>query len=271
MNAVTQHIKWARVAYQPIDAQAAFARLAVANPTTGGLTGAEQVQCAVYLAMLRDLCAANDPVTGPSARIAAWDSMGAPIGFFELSYSGSTSLAHKLDAEKAHGLLVVGDAPFSRFATSEAVFADGTRVTKWGKKLALACDEIAIRIAKGEEEADAPPLATDTVLPIAAVIVIVTGAALAVIGAVAAWRVLDPDFRRDALLVKTAAESYGSRLGVYKATGVMPAPSAVEQAAIPAVESMAKTRATTDWLWGAGIAGGLIVGTVVSVAVAGRK
>lgn len=270
-NGFSQRVQWARVDYSPELAQAALGALIVAPEIKGpGLSAGDSVQVATYLAMLRDVVASFDMNRGgPYVRLALYKDGKA---WRMVEFTGAQqALADEMRSKGLVGALVVGDAPF---IPPHVRLPDGwTPVPNWGRKLALALDETLIRIGKAEMGPDVPvgfAEVTPVVLPIAlgTVAVIVTGAALAIIGSVAAWRYLDPDFRRDSLLVRQAAENYAQRLSIFKDTGNMPPPSDNEKNAVTTVESMAKSRATTEWAWVGAIAGGLMVGSVATVAIA---
>lgn len=269
MNEFSQRLQWARVEYDPGVAQAVFARLSAfggssdSNPLSG-MTGSESVQVAAYLAALRDMVASWDTKTGgPYVTMAMFrDGRGEKVlAGTTKSLAGYFTQGTPKDATFTP---IVGDAPFRSFAMAAS---DKNPTDHWGKKLALACDELLQRFGKSEQGGDVPPQMMPTALPLVPLVVIVTGAALAVIGSVAVWRFLDPDLRRDMVVVEQAARSYAERLGVWKTTGTMPPPSPAEEDALSTVESMAKSRGQSDWLWGAGIAGGITLAALVSVAI----
>lgn len=270
MGEIAQHVLWARVAYQPLAAQAALAGLAMAPETQGpGLNAGDAVQVAVYLATLRDVVASYDPISGgPVATIAVYTKDGAPVCLYETSADGAVALSQKMSAVGNYGIYVVGGAPLRNTGPTGPV-------PKWGKKLALALDEVLAKIGSAEQGPTQPVGFVNTlnvVLPaLAPLAVIVTGAALSVIGVVAVWRYLDPDFRRDALLVKQAAVDYAGRLQIFKDTGAMPPPSQNEVSATSTVEAMAKSRSGTEWMWGAGIAGGVTLVALASAVIGNGK
>ena len=271
-NGFSQRVQWARVDYSAQLAQAALSALIVAPEVKGpGLSAGDSVQVATYFALLRDVVASYDVRKGgPHAKIALYDKAGKPYRLIEFVGKQET-LADEMAKKGLVGALVVGDAPFGN---PHVTLPDGwTPVPHWGRKLALALDQTLIQISKAEEGPNIPAGFAEiipAVFPIAlgAVAIIVTGAALSIISSVAAWRYLDPDLRRDSLLVRQAAENYAQRLSIYKDTGNMPPPSENETKAIDTVEKMASSRSTTEWGWVAAIAGGLAVGSVATVAIA---
>lgn len=278
-NLVKQQIMWARVSYTPVAAQAALAALALSPEAHGpGLSAGDAVQVAAYLATLRDVVATFNPMTGgPGAQILEYDKSNKQVCIYNVNAQQAVDVEDHITSKGNRGVLLVGDAEFYGWSTQPATRADGIQVgpvDAWGKKLALALDQVLEKIGSAEQGPNIPvgmAQAVNAAIPLAALAVVVTGAALAIIGAVAAWRYLDPDFRRDALAIKTAAENYAQRLNIMTTTGQMPPPSENEKSAAQAVESYAKERSTTDWLWGAGIFVGLIGGTLISVKIAGSK
>jgi hypothetical protein len=196
--------------------------------------------------------------------MAAFSKDGSPDRLLE---GNNAYIGQKFDELSTSGYkftAIVGDAPFLKTATRAQDF---NPTNGWGRKLALAIDEVLQRLGKSEQGGDAPVFPSAVALPMLPIIVIVTGAAIAVIGSVAVWRFLDPDLRRDVVLVEDAARNYAERLGLWKTTGTMPPPSESEKAALSTVESLAKSRSGSDWMWGAGIAGGITLAAVVSVAI----
>jgi hypothetical protein len=229
------------------------------------MTGADSVHVAAYLAGLRDLCASWDTKTGgPWVTLAAFSKDGAPERMVEGS---NLYIERQFTALAKSGysfIPIVGDAPFLKTATRAQNF---NPTSGWGRKLALAIDEVQQRIGRSEQGGDVPAQMSPAVFRAVPLVVIVTGAAIAVIGSVAVWRFLDPDLRRDIVMIEDAARNYATRLGLWKETGTMPPPSVAEQEALSTVESLAKARSGSDWLWGAGIAGGITLAAVVSVAI----
>lgn len=274
MSEFTQRLQWARVEYTPEAAELAFGKLAMVNVPDAmggpGLKGSDTVQVATFFAALRDVCASYDLKSGgPVSSIAAFKADGESIGVLEGGPEYMRRKTTELLKEKNVGMMaILGDAPFRATATHAY---DWNPTPAWGKKLALSIDELLTRMGKSEQGGEVPPafMAADFVtvaFPIP-LLVIVTGAALAVIGSVAVWRYLDPDLRRDVLVVKQAAEGYAMRLGIWKQTGTMPPPSAVESDALETVERLSKARASTDWIWGVGLFGGIALAALASVAI----
>jgi hypothetical protein len=262
MGEFSQRLMWARVDYSAPAANAAWGILRAAPEIQGpGLNQADAVQAVTDAAVLRDLVGAWG-----CAHLVAFDSDGNPLGeFFPVSREETQTIAAKLATLNASAYYVVGDLGLSE---PKAIRGKSGVIAKWGPQLALALDQTCIEIAKAKQGPDIPIGAVSTAnmmgLPIGAVAIVVTGAALAVIGGIAAWRYLDPDFRRDAALIRNAAENYAKRLDFFEKTGAMPAPSQTELEAVPAVQAMAAKRESTDWTWAGIIAGGLTGGALLS-------
>lgn len=259
MSELSQRLQWARVDYSATLAQTAWALLRNAPEIRGpGFTQADAVQAVTELAMLRDLVAGWN-----YARIAEFSPDGRHELWTAYGRRGVADLVAQIERRGNAAMPVVGDAPF--VAPPEAVRASDP-AKRWGQKLALALDEVMMRIGKAELGPNIPlggqQVADLVALQLALIAVIVAGAALSVIGSVAAWRYLDPEFRRDALLVREAAENYAQRLDIFERTGDMPPPSDVENQAVRSVETMAAAREKTDWLTGGLVAGGITVGFV---------
>lgn len=140
----------------------------------------------------------------------------------------------------------------------------------WGRQLALAIDRTIEQIAKAKTAAGAPAGFGSLTVPIASpalVAIIVGGAALAVIGTVAAWRYLDPGLRTRIAEVRAAAKSYQDRLRVKNETGTMPPPSPIETSNADAVATAAGEREKSDWLWGAAAVGGITGGSLLTAVI----
>ena len=261
---------WAAVGHVDGQAGATWAALASqANVTARGpgLSQGEAVQVALELAALRDLCAAWG-----FARVAAFPKPGATVdpaqpryvethGLEELNATADRMAKAGLDAT-----FVVGLAPFIEVPNA-------LPVPSWGRLLALALDGLMVTIGTAEQGPAEQARVTPGFLPAAVIplVVIVTGAALSIIGTVATWRYLDPDVRRDGLVIRQAATDYAQRLVVYQQSGTMPPPSTLETGALETVQRLAAARATTDWTWAAVVAGGVTVGTLVLGIVANRR
>jgi hypothetical protein len=270
-NGFSQKVQWARVDYNAQIAQAAFTTLMVAPEVKGpGLSAGDAVQVVTYLSVLRDVVASYDTRRGgPYAKIALYDGDGKPYRLVD--FVGKVGA---LDAEMGkkglYGAMVVGEAPF---LNPHVDVISWTPIPGWGRKLALALEGTIIGISNAEQGPDIPAGFAEiipAILPavLAPVAIIVTGAAIAVIGSVAAWRYLDPDFRRDSTLIRVAAEDYAKRLSIFQDTGNMPPPSENEQKAVDTVEKMASARSNSDWIWAVALAGGLALGSVATVAIA---
>lgn len=263
MSEFSQRLMWARVDYSAPLAQTSWGILRAAPEIQGpGVNQADAVQLVTDMAVLRDVVGA----WGCSHVVAFDRATGAPVGeFFPLSRAETDELATRLEKAGAGAYYVVGDLGLSE---PKIIRGRSGVMANWGPQLALALDQLCIEIAHAKQGPDIPIGAMSTAnmmgLPVAAVAIIVTGAALAVIGGIAAWRYLDPDFRRDAALIRSAAEDYAKRLDTFERTGAMAPPSQNELNAVPAVKAMADKRQGTDWTWAGIIAGGLTGGALLS-------
>jgi hypothetical protein len=261
MGELAQRTKWARVDFDASAGRAAFALL---EGPAGGLTQNQAVQLVTWLAGLRDRIAAPG-----FAQIATWNAAGQSMGLREaFGTAGVQAVLADVKARHLSALYVAGDKPFFQPHAPDGPLHDNPRL---GIKYATALDNIMVRIGKAEQGGEVPATVQLGQWQIAALVaVVVTGAALAVIGTVAAWRYLDPDFRRDALIVHDAAQLYSARLDVFERTGQMPEPSELETQAGPTVERLASERSKTGWIVGAAVGGGVLAGTVILGLVSGR-
>jgi hypothetical protein len=261
MGELYNRTAWAAVEVVAGQATAAWNGLAAQATVTDrgpGLNQADAVQVAAELAALRDLVAAwgyaqvvGFPTGAPL--VASQARLVETFGVTQLEDTANKMAQAGLDAT-----FLVGDAPFIG--------------EKWGRQLALALDRLLVVIGSAEQGPSEQAHVVPGFLPAAVLplIVIVTGAALSIIASVATWRYLDPDVRRDGLLVRQAAEDYAARLQTFSKTGSMPAPSETEKSAVGTVERLAAARGGTDWGMGAAIAGGMTAG-VLLLGVLGRR
>ncbi|MHC4218174.1 MAG: hypothetical protein ACYSU7_06915 [Planctomycetota bacterium] len=249
--------KFARVEFDASSAGAVFSKLvgwaamAGAGPDKGpGLTQNESVQFAAQLASLRTAIARS----GKSIELAAYDGENR---FVRTLIATPES---ELDPD-LHYFPIVGTDPVPA--------ANGGELGKrWGADLVLAIDRLLAQIAKSERAGEAPagygaapmPGIMPAALPVAAIAVLVGGAAVAVIGTAAVWRYLDPEVRTRAAAVTSAAQSYQARILAAQTTGVMPPPSPIEVATAEIVQKAAGEQRTRYYLYGAaalaGIGGG---------------
>lgn len=222
-----------------------------AGDPSAGLAEADAVQLATGLSVLRSI------VSQPygAGLFATYDQKGRFLGE---RFADSA----QLQAWYEKGITptaVVGDNALSPNPAGEGVPAD------WSRQLALACDQCNHMVAKARTGPNiGGPIVASPVLALPAMTVIVTGAAVAVIGATAAWRYLDGEARAQIAAVEKAAEAYQARLEVYQSTGAMPPASEMETAAAGVVKTLSDKRRANRWYWaGAAVAGGgvAIVGT----------
>lgn len=153
---------------------------------------------------------------------------------------------------------VVGDAPYNYIAPGGKGLPEN-----WGLLLGVACDYVLgkVRTAKRSSEI---PLGWSMMVPTALgggiVAIIVGGAAVAIVGAVAAYRYLDPDARAAMATVATAAQLYQARLEVLKKTGKLPDPSPIETSQAEAIKKLAGKGSANGWMLGGAVLGGLAGG-----------
>lgn len=203
-----------------------------------GVTQEDAVQLVGQLAMQRD---AAQLATRDRMRVAVYDSSGRFLGISTTSAS-KPGMPADVRAGGATMLPLVGDAP---------LVGD-----PWARDLADAIDNVTRAIARAKT-ATKPPVGGAPIvpagLPLAAAI-LVGGAAVAVIGSVAAWRYLDPELRRDTAAIGAAATAYTDRLRTAAQTGTMPGPSEIEKSVAERVRARASSERTTGLLVGGGIA-----------------
>ncbi|HXS82637.1 MAG TPA: hypothetical protein VN896_07930 [Methylomirabilota bacterium] len=268
MSELGQRLRWARVDYSATIAESAWGLMSHAPEIRGpGLTQADAVQVVTELAALRDLVGSWN-----IARVAEFFPGGGSKLWTAYGRRGLSELVADIERRGSRAMPVVGDAPLVQFGAG--VFGGSTDVTatnpttNWGPNLALALDQVMVGIGKAELGPNIPiggqQVADLVALQLAFLAVIVAGAALSVIGSVAAWRFLDPEFRRDATIVRQAAQNYAQRLDQFEKTGTMPPASDIEQQAAPTVLDLAKQRSGSGWLMGGLVAGGLGVGFVLA-------
>lgn len=257
----TEPGRLARVEYDQASADAAFAGLRVAPEVKGpGLSQADAVQCATQLAVLR-----SGVTNGGRGPIAVFDAQGRFLRMVEV-IADRRGLADELVRRGERVVFVVGKQG------TPLIHADpGQGVPKnWGLVLALALDRQCRVIADAEMGPNVPIGFADlreTFFPGVPAILLVAGAALSVIGAVAAWRYLDPDARREMLEVREAARHYSERLHIFEQTGRMPAPSDIEKATAGRAERAASEEKGGDWGVGVAIGGGFAAGTLLAGAL----
>lgn len=134
----------------------------------------------------------------------------------------------------------------------------------WGITIALACERAIDAIADSQRSAELPlgysAFGVPAALPLPLAAVIVGGVAASVVGAVAAWRYLDPEARHQLAAIEAASVAYRTRIAAWRETGTMPEVTAIEQTTAEAVTKLASKTRTSGWLIGAGVAGGVALG-----------
>ena len=268
MGELAYHLMWARVDYSGSLSAQAWEALKHAPPEGAGLAQADAVQVVAALAALRDLVAA--PFYQKAIEFDPRPSVPRFVEIHEAWGLEAAAALRQAVADRGNRLVqVVGEAPWAPH------LAPDDPLPRWGQKLGLALETVQLRMAK-QKTGPAIPFSAEPawflgIPPVAMVAVIVAGTALAVIGAIAAWRYFDPDFRTAALMVRQAADDYAQRLEVYKQGQPMPPPSQIELDAAPTIQKMAAERSGTGWAWGLGIAGGLTALAVGASALANRE
>jgi hypothetical protein len=241
----------------------------VSPPDAAGWTQGDAVQACAQLAILRDNAAA-----WRLQRIAAFEEGGGyrvrPLYVRTRTAIGRAEvgqIASALFTEGLGGFYRYGDAPFYAPAVEPGAGLDDD----WSYQLARAADRVLVLVGDAKHGPEAPAraqLGAVFVLgPAMPVAIIVAGAALAVIGVTAAWRYLDPETAKAALVVRAAAEAYTERLSLWEETGTMPPPSALELAAADTVQRLAKERGSSALWFGLSVAGGLTAGTLAAAAI----
>lgn len=234
-----------RLTFHPHHASLAWELLerAPAQSSTG-INGTDLAQMIAELAILRDAVTAR-------SRDALYDADGA--------YLGTVRPTEKTPKRATLRIPISGDGPLYQRSVGGAGLPDD-----WGRKIALAIDGVLSKIPdlpQGTDvEGEQVRLAA---LPLLGLAVIVAGMAATAMGSIAAWRFFDPDVRSLALSVRQAARDYAARLRVLRETGTLPAPSPTELAAKKAIEGASSEDAKSGWLWGAGVAGGVLAVTLI--------
>lgn len=183
-------------------------------------------------------------------------------GKFAGIYEGSaSSLAKKLEGRpELAATLIVGNGPLA-----SPVPGGGELGDDWGPQLARAIDAETIAIADMPRGADVPlgfGSITKTIAAPVVVGIIVGGAAIAVIGGIAAWRYFDPEHRSYVSGLNAAAKAYDARIQTFKATGKMPDPTPTEVSMAKQIQEQAKKEQNKSVLMALGIAGGITLGAV---------
>jgi len=238
----------------------------------------DAVQLAAQLAVLRDGTQWGRTVS------AAWYDGGTFLG---VTPALTTAEFWRRRKRGQTPMQIWGDAPWH--ATPEA---DVNLPPGYGRRLGLACDWAIHQIASAKRVA--PPAGTGasysvaglaagsnildggpgwrdggTVFAGAPVVaaIIVAGAAVAVVGGVAAWRYFDPEVRREQARIAGAAAAYRERIRAWQDTGTMPPASDVERLPenVATVEAAANAASGAAWKWGLGVT----LGTVAVAAAYG--
>jgi hypothetical protein len=258
--------RYARVTYNPAAAEIVAAKLTgwaamgAASPEQGpGLTQDETVQFVADLAVLRHFAACGRN----RVKWAVYDAAGS---FLRIEWS--RDFAELGEGETA--LPVVGDEapPPAGMARDYPAARDPTPT--WPRDLTLAIDALLREIKGAEVAGSIPPgygfealpggpggEAIQSAWPIAAIAIVVGGAAVALIGKDAVWRYFDPTVRNHAASLRSAAKAYQMRLEVQEQTGVMPAASSIETSNAATVGELAKGQSRRYWGYGAAALAGL--------------
>lgn len=249
---------FAIVDWRPGAGQEAIAQAMV----RGGMTGSQTVQFAADLAYTRDfvLWEAAEPDT------IVFDADGRFRGMIQgVASTGVEALAGRTDREQVDAYKFV---PIYGAAPMRSAPHDTGMGRDWPKHLALAIDSVLREIPRlqiGE-----PPAGEFSLLPAIPVLVAVAGAAIAVVGSVAAWRYFDPNTVTRTAAIAAASDAYAARLLVQRETGTLPPPGPLETEAAAVVEEAADQGSRDALLVGGGVAGGLAIGSVALAALRGR-
>lgn len=228
-----------------------------------GVTQGDAVQLATHLAVLRN--AVTYRRRGPAARYVVAGGEYQGTVFASKRGSEIDLVAEHVKAQQAVYPIVGDERLYDPWPGS----GPKGKPNGWGPLLALALDNATRRLATAER-ADAPPPgygAIAVLLPPLAIGIIVGGVAVTVIGAVAAWRYLDPDARKAIAITDAASKAYSERLAQAEVTGIMPPASPIEEQALPAITDLAATEAKRDWIIGGAIVGGIVVTAIGGAAV----
>ncbi len=241
----------ALVEYDPMSAEAAFAALRMLPAVKGpGLSQGDAIQVVTQLSVLR-----NQVVD--VARFALFTKTA------QLS-EVVTPITEKQIAEVGDWPAITGGAviPIAGGDDLRNAQPGGVGLPKsWGSDLALSLDRLMQKIADAEKGPNIPVGFSEAqksfalALPIVAVIV--AGVAVATIASVSAWRYLDPSTRLAITQVKEAGQNYRDRIQVFNDSGKMPPPSDAEIQAKAIVAQLSGERRKHDWIYGAGIGGGV--------------
>lgn len=253
----------ALVDYDQASADAAFAALRTLPELKGpGLSQADAVQVVTQLAGLRNsVC--------PYSIYAIYEQDGTFSGVREVWDAEDEAIIKKAADAGKRVVNITGSGPlYSAMPGGEGLPDD------WGPELALALDQCIQIIADAEKGPNIPvgfrDIAKQVAVPLPIVAVIVTGVAVAVITSVATWRYLDPKARAAITQVREASRHFSQRLEHKRQTGETIPPSDVEKAAAAVVKELSDERSGHEWLWGAGIAGG-VLGVTLLAAWLGRQ
>ncbi len=214
-----------------------------------GLSQEDSIQAATDLAILR-----HTALFGDVGHFAFYDARGAFMGD---AWGRGSEMTMPEGASSA--VAIVGDEPIR----TNMPDANGELGPGWNAELALAIDRV-LKGLKGASQGASIPEGFGTIgLPVLApalVAIIVGGAAVGIIGSVAAWRYLDPQLRAQLAAVRAAASAYQLRVETWKATGTMPGPSPIELANADAVRATGAQGSSDAWIIAGAAVGGLVLG-----------
>lgn len=243
-------LRYARVNAKVGFAQAVAVKLAVADKLSigkgPGLSQDEATQVVADLAWARDVV-----MYGRPARVAAFKD-------------GRLVSSDYYRAEADENVPMVGDAPKRQIVPPSPGLPDD-----WGITLSNACDRVLGMVAAAETSSQIPigySLPIPAAFPVVAGL-IVGGLAVTVIGAVAAWRYLDPQARTSLALVEASSTAYRSRIASFAETGKMPPASELEQNTAAMVKELAEKGRSAGFLSGALVAGGALAAIGAGVAI----
>lgn len=223
-------------------------------PNPGGTVAKDDlVQLATGMALFRD---SNMIGARGLARVACFDKSGSLISVVSVDPNDP-----KLPKACTSYYTIAGDGPIVSVKGGTGLPDD------WGAQLARATDNCLRRVAASKQTDGAGGgLVTPVLAPVVAAI-IVGGAALAVVGGVAAWRWLDPELRRDVAQTQVAASQFSARLQALRETGTLPPPGPMETSVAKRIATLSSDESKRGLLLGVGIAGGSAAALGIGYAI----
>lgn len=248
--------RMARVTYIPSHADWLVSRVvgwaSMGDPIARGpgLDQGDAVQFVTHMAYLQSACA-----SGIEPYQQAWYRSDG-------SFAGVRSLGQKRPENATIHVPIYGEEPLRR-----PQYGSGQMGVNWPRDLALACGTVIRKVVRaergpevvpgwgGEYPGGASPIPGG--IGVGALAVIVAGAAVAVVGTMAAWRYFAPEVRIQSAYVATAARAYETRLRAMVTNGVELPPSPIELAAAQPVREAARESWDSKLLVGAGVVAGV--------------